>query len=65
MAGHLFNQIRKAISTLSPAEVREIASRPARLVLHANSEQGFREMERFFVPEEMSEMRRASMFANL
>ncbi|MDZ7640287.1 MAG: hypothetical protein U5J83_18870 [Bryobacterales bacterium] len=65
MAGHIFSQIRKALSTLNPSEVREIAERPARIVLHANSEQSYREMEAFFAPASLSERRRAGVFASL
>ena len=65
MAGSIFNQIRKAISTLNPSEVREIAERPARIVLHANSEQSYREMEAFFAPATLSERRREGVFSSL
>jgi uncharacterized protein (DUF697 family) len=65
VAGSIFNQIRKAISTLNPSEVREIAERPARIVLHANSEQSYREMEAFFAPVTLSERRREGVFASL
>ena len=65
MAGNILTQIRKALSTLNPAEVREIADRPARIVLHANSEQSYREMEAFFVPDSFSERRRERIFASI
>lgn len=65
MASHIFNQIRKAISTLNPAEVREIAERPARIVLHANSAQSMREMEEFLVPLTLSERRREELLASV
>jgi uncharacterized protein (DUF697 family) len=65
VAGSIFNQIRKALSTLNPSEVREIAERPARIVLHANSEQSYREMEAFFAPLTLSERRREAVFASL
>lgn len=65
MAGNILSQIRKALSTLNPAEVREIADRPARIVLHANSEQSYREMEAFFAPASFSERRREKVFTSL
>ncbi|MCZ2153724.1 MAG: hypothetical protein LC114_07465 [Bryobacterales bacterium] len=65
MAGSVFSQIRKALSTLNPAEVREIAERPARIILHANSEQSFREMEEFFAPLTLSDRRRERIFQSL
>ncbi|MCC6263021.1 MAG: hypothetical protein IT169_05535 [Bryobacterales bacterium] len=65
MAGNILSQIRKTLSTLNPSEVREIADRPARIVLHANSEQSYREMESFFVPGTLSERRREKVFASL
>ncbi len=65
MAGSVFSQIRKALSTLNPAEVREIAERPARIILHANSEQSYREMEEFFAPATLSERRRERVFRSL
>ncbi len=65
MAGNIFQQIRKALTTLNPAEVRDIAQRPARIVLHATSEQAYLEMERFFVPPELSERRRAAVLGSI
>ena len=65
MAGNILSQIRKALSTLNPSEVREIADRRARIVLHANSEQVYREMEAFFAPDSLSDRRREKVFASL
>lgn len=65
MAGNIFQQIRKALTTLNPSEVRDIAHRPARIVLHATSEQAFLEMERFFVPPGLSERRRAAVLGSI
>lgn len=65
MAGNIFQQIRKALTTLNPAEVREIAHRPARIVLHASSEQAYLEMERFFLPPELSERRRSLVLGSI
>jgi uncharacterized protein (DUF697 family) len=65
LATNLFQQIRKALTTLNPTEVREIAHRPARIVLHATTEQAFLEMERFFVPPDLSERRRAAVLGSL
>lgn len=59
MAGNIFQQIRKALTTLNPTEVREIAYRPARICLHATTEEAYREMEFYFVPPEFSDRRRS------
>lgn len=65
MSGNIFQQIRKALTTLNPAEVREIARRPARIVLHATSEQAYLEMERFFLPPELSPRRRSMVLGSI
>lgn len=65
MSGNIFQQIRKALTTLNPSEVREIAERPARIVLHATSEQAYLEMERFFLPPDLSERRRSAVLGSI
>lgn len=65
LSANFFQQIRKALTTLNPNEVREIAERPARIVLHATSEQAYLEMERFFLPPELSARRRAAVMDHL
>jgi uncharacterized protein (DUF697 family) len=58
LAGNIFQQIRKALTTLNPSEVREISLRPARICLHATTEEAYQEMEFYFVPPEFSDRRR-------
>src|SRR5690242_19864739 len=57
----MFNQVREAISNLNPTDVREIADRQFALELYAKDNPGYWEMERFFVPAEASNARRAEI----
>ena len=41
--------IRKALTTLNPHEVREKSERPVRVALHADSQESFAQMEDFFL----------------
>ncbi|MDQ2839682.1 MAG: hypothetical protein M3Y72_01305 [Acidobacteriota bacterium] len=41
--------IKKAISTLNPNEVREMSERPLRIVLHASNGEGYNRLEQFFL----------------
>src|SRR5258708_3965658 len=56
----LFRHIQEAISTLDPAEVREHADRPVRLLLHGEG-LDFYERRNFLSPPNLSEGRRAEL----
>jgi hypothetical protein len=52
--------IKKAISTLNPHEVRELSERPLRIVLHAPSSEAFSRLENFFLQDLSPARRRES-----
>jgi hypothetical protein len=60
MSMKLFKHIQEAISTLDPAEVREHADRPVRLLLHGEG-LDFYELRGFLAPSNLSEGRRAEL----
>lgn len=57
----MLKQIREAISTLNPAEIRRMADRPIIIEVHGSSPESYREMGRFFAPPEISEQKRAEV----
>ena len=58
----MLHQLRVAVSHLNPKEVRESAGRPVTLALHANSEEMYRQMERFFcAPEHTTRARNSEI----
>ncbi len=61
MSLNLFQSVKQAISNLDPQEVRDQAERPVRIGLHARSEQAYGEMARFFVPREVSDLKRMEL----
>jgi hypothetical protein len=58
MRTHFISQISRAIKTLNPNEVEEMASRPIRVGLIAPDSQSFAEMEDFLTPQHVSTRRR-------
>lgn len=61
MSLNLFNDIKKAITNLSPNEIRTQSERPVRIGLHAQSEQEYQQMEAFFTPSEVTQGRRSEI----
>jgi hypothetical protein len=59
MAIAVLRQIRQALSTLNPQELRAQAERPVRIGLVAAASEELGEMEQFFAPPEYSPERRA------
>ena len=59
MAIAVLHQIKQALSTLNPHELREQAERPVRVGLMAASSEELGEMEQFFAPPLFSPERRA------
>jgi hypothetical protein len=55
-----FVNIKKALSTLNPKQVREIADRPLHVALHARSQQAYEQMESFFLQDLSPGRRRES-----
>lgn len=52
--------IRKALGTLNPQQVREISDRPIRIALHAGSQESYQRMENFFLRDLSPARRRQS-----
>jgi hypothetical protein len=59
MSVKIFQHIKDALGNLDPEEIRRHTERPMRLFLYANHEEGFRQMEDFFVPPQLSDGKRA------
>jgi uncharacterized protein (DUF697 family) len=59
MAVAVLRQLKQALSTLNPKELREQAERPLRVGLVAASDEELGEMEQFFAPAHFSPERRA------
>ena len=58
-----FLSIKKALSTLSPKNVREMSERPLRLALNAASPEGYQRMENFFLRDLTPARRRESSYS--
>jgi hypothetical protein len=52
--------VRKALNTLNPKQVRELSERPARVALHAATQESYQRMENFFLQELSPARRRES-----
>lgn len=61
MSKNVFQNVKQAISSLDPQEVREQSERPIRIGLHAATDQAYREMEHFFAPSQISEQKRGEL----
>ncbi len=59
MALAVLSQVRKALTTLNPREVREAAERPVTIGLVASSAAALGRMETYFAPPHLSQDRRA------
>src|SRR5690242_12831341 len=58
MTLNILQGVKQAISTLDPQEIRNQVERPFCVGLHAESEASFRQMDRFFIPENISDEKR-------
>ena len=58
---NLFQNIKDAISSLNPEEIREHAERPLRLLLYAGDDDQYRRMEAFFAPASVSSNKRTEL----
>ena len=61
MSMNIFHSVKQAIGNLDPQEVRDQADRPFRIGLHAGSEQTYFEMQRFFAPSAVSNLKRIEL----
>ncbi len=57
----MFDEIRKSISNLNPAEVRDQAERPVRIGLAAQTPQAYSHMAEYFMPAGLSPAKRAEV----
>jgi len=55
----VLRQVKQALATLNPGELRELAGRPVRVGLVAPSAEALGEMEAFFIPPRLTQSRRA------
>ncbi len=65
MSLDIYHNVKQAIASLDPQEVRDLAERPLRIGLHAGSPAAYQEMQRFFAPAQVSDRRRIELGAVL
>ncbi len=61
MSIQVFQSIKEAVANLNPEEIQRHADRPLRLILYAHTDAGYREMENFLLPAELSAAKRAEV----
>ena len=61
MSIQLFSHVKDAIRNLDPEDIRKHTDRPVRLLLYADSEGQYRDMEDFFIPRDISAAKRAQV----
>jgi hypothetical protein len=61
MSIQVFQHVKDAIRNLDPEDIRKHTERPIRLVLYADDEAQYREMETFFIPRDISAAKRAQI----
>jgi len=61
MSIQVFQHVKDAIRNLDPEDIRKHTERPLRLLLYADSEQQYREMEEYLAPRDLSTAKRAEV----
>jgi hypothetical protein len=61
MSIQVFDHVKDAIRNLDPEAIRKHTERPLRLLLYADDEPEYREMEEFFIPGDLSPAKRAQV----
>ena len=61
MSIQVFQHVKDAIRNLDPEDIRKHTERPLRLLLYADSERQYRDMEDYFVPHDLSAAKRAQV----
>jgi len=61
MSVQVFKNLKQAIGNLDPEEIRRHTERPLRICLYAHNETGYRRMEDFLLPPELSNAKRAEL----
>ncbi len=61
MSIQVFDHVKDAIRNLDPEDIRKHTDRPLRLLLYADSERQYREMEDYLLPGDLSAAKRAQV----
>ncbi len=61
MSIQVFEHVKDAIRNLDPEEIRKHTQRPLRLILYADSEPQYRDMEDYLLPRDLSVAKRAQV----
>jgi hypothetical protein len=61
MSIQVFDHVKDAIRSLDPEDIRKHTERPLRLLLYADDERQYREMEDYLVPRDLSQAKRAQV----
>ena len=61
MSIQVFQHIKDAIRNLDPEEIRKHTERPLRLLLYADNEQQYRDLEDYLLPRDLSAAKRAQV----
>jgi len=61
MSIQVFQHVKDAIHNLDPEEIRKQTDQPLRVLLHADNEQEYRQLESYLIPEDLSAARRAQV----
>src|SRR5271163_4470916 len=61
MSIQVFQHVKDAIRNLDPEDIRKHTERPLRLLLYADSEEQYRDMEDYLVPRDLSAAKRAQV----
>src|SRR3984957_2725521 len=61
MSIQVFQHVKDAIRNLDPDDIRKHTERPLRLLLYADSEQQYRDMEDYLLPRDLSAAKRAQV----
>jgi hypothetical protein len=61
MSIQVFDHVKDAIRSLDPEDIRKHTERPLRLLLYADNERQYRDMEDYFIPRDLSAAKRAQV----
>jgi hypothetical protein len=61
MSIQVFQHVKEAMRSLDPEDIRKHTDRPLRLLLYADNDQEYRELENYFLPRDLSAAKRAQV----
>jgi hypothetical protein len=61
MSIQIYQHVKDALRSLDPEDIRRHTERPVRLLLYADREEEYRQMEDFFIPRDLSDAKRAQV----